>query len=233
MSQNTPFPPSAVPPARLQGQGLACLRGERLVFTGLDFTLDPGTALLLIGPNGSGKSSLLRLLAGLIPPLTGSLTWDGTPLREDREAHGARTRYIGHQDAIKPVLSVEENIAFWVRLWAPQVADVPGAVRAALARFSMERLIDVPGKLLSAGQKRRVNLCRLFAAPAPLWLLDEPTTALDKASVAVLERAIADHRAAGGQVVLSTHTDIDLPGAEVLHLDRFTPTADAYDDRWA
>lgn len=218
--------------APFQGQGLTCVRGDRVVFTDLSFTLRPGEALLLLGPNGSGKSSLLRLMAGLLRPATGTVTWDGDSIFSDREGHGGRARYIGHLDAIKPVLTVRENIAFWVRQWCPeQTAEQCAAqVTAAVDRFDMARLLDVPGKMLSAGQKRRTNLSRLFAAPAPLWLLDEPTTALDRASVAVLERAIAGHRAAGGMVVLSTHTDVDLPGAQAFHLDRFALQHDFEDD---
>lgn len=219
-----------------EGRGLTCIRGERVVFAGLDFTLAPGEALLLLGPNGSGKSSFLRLLAGLIRPAIGDLLWDGEAVRTDREAHGARSRYVGHLDAVKPVLSVAENVAFWVRTWNPEEADVAGAVRRGLERFAMERLADVPGKMLSAGQKRRVNLARLIAAPAPLWLLDEPTTALDKASIKVLEDAVAEHRAAGGMVALSTHADIALPAARTFHMDAFSVDTmgawDALDAEW-
>lgn len=228
---------AAAPAAALfEGRGLTCIRGERVVFAGLNFTLAPGEALLLLGPNGSGKSSFLRLLAGLIRPATGDLLWDGAPVRADREAHGGRSRYVGHLDAVKPVLSVAENVAFWVRTWNPDEGDVAGAVRRGLERFSMARLADVPGKMLSAGQKRRVNLARLVAAPAPLWLLDEPTTALDKASIRVLEEVVAEHRAAGGMVALSTHSDIALPGARTFHMDDFAVDAseawDALDAEW-
>ena len=221
--------PPAIPPAAaaplFEGRGLTCIRGDRVVFTDLSFSLAPGQALLLLGPNGSGKSSLLRLMAGLLHPARGDVLWDDESIFSDREGHGARARYIGHQDAIKPVLTVRENIAFWVRQWQPErsAAQADAQVEAAVARFEMARLLDVPGKMLSAGQKRRTNLSRLFAAPAPLWLLDEPTTALDRASVAVLEQAIAAHRAAGGMVVLSTHIDVALPGAQEFHMDRFAP----------
>jgi len=230
---------SAAPPATdgaaplFEGRDLVCIRGDRVVFADLDFTLAPGEALLLLGRNGSGKSSLLRLMAGLIRPAAGDLLWEGAAVTQDREGHGARTRYIGHHDAIKPVLTVAENIGFWVRAWAPEVTDVASAVRAALDRFDMARLADVPGKMLSAGQKRRTNLARLFAAPAKVWLLDEPTTALDKASIAVLEQAIADHRAAGGMVALSTHTDVALPAARTFRMEDFAVSADYLDGEWA
>ncbi|SOD92654.1 heme ABC exporter ATP-binding protein CcmA [Caenispirillum bisanense] len=210
--------------AEFAGRGLACIRGERIVFADLDFSLAPGEAILLLGPNGSGKSSLLRVMAGLLRPAAGALTWGGAPVAEDPEAHGGRSRYIGHHDAIKPVLTVRENVGFWSSLWSGDGSTA--TVQRALAAFGIAHLLDVPGRWLSAGQKRRVNLSRLLAAPAPLWLLDEPTTALDRATVAVVEGLIAEHRARGGMVVLSTHTDVALPGAKVLQMDDFTVPMD-------
>lgn len=210
--------------AEFAGQGLACIRGERIVFADLDFSLAPGEAILLLGPNGSGKSSLLRVMAGLLRPAAGRLTWGGAPVADDPEAHGGRSRYIGHHDAIKPVLTVRENVGFWSSLWSGDGSTA--TVQRALAAFGIAHLLEVPGRWLSAGQKRRVNLSRLLAAPAPLWLLDEPTTALDRATVAVVEGLIAEHRARGGMVVLSTHTDVALPGAKVLQMDDFTVPMD-------
>jgi len=203
---------------------LVCLRGERIVFANLDFRLAPGEALLLLGPNGSGKSSLLRLMAGLLRPMAGSMAWHDGPVSEDPERHHARTRYVGHTDAVKPVLTAAETLRFWARVCAetpPDRAALDRLVEQALARFDLSRLADVPGRMLSAGQKRRLNLARLLAAPAPLWLMDEPTTALDKASIRTLEGTLADHRARGGMVALSTHQDVNLPGARVLDLDTF------------
>lgn len=205
------------------GHGLACVRGGRVVFAGLDFTMSPGDGLVLLGPNGSGKSSLLRVMAGLLRPATGRLAWHGETVAEDPEAHAGRSHYVGHHDAVKPVLSVAENLRFWARLHEPHAATAGLAVENALERFGLGHLRDVPGKMLSAGQKRRTNLARLLAAPSPLWLLDEPITALDRASIKVLEQVFAEHRAGGGIVVLSTHSDVDLPGACELHLDRFAP----------
>lgn len=204
------------------GTSLACVRSGRVVFAGLDFSLETGGALVLLGPNGSGKSSLLRVLAGLLRPAHGVLAWNGEAVTEDPEAHAARTHYLGHHDAIKPVLSVAENLRFWAHLHDPHAERAGRAVDAALARFGLAHLASIPGKMLSAGQKRRTNLARLLAAPSALWLLDEPTTALDKASIKALEVVLAEHRAQGGMVILSTHAEIDLPGASELHLDRFT-----------
>lgn len=205
------------------GRSLGCIRGGRAVFAGLDFTVAPGDALVLLGPNGSGKSSLLRVMAGLLRPTVGQVLWGETPASEDAEAHAARTHYVGHHDAIKPVLSVAENLRFWGRLHQPAGTAAAQAVDHALDCFGLTHLRDVPGKMLSAGQKRRTNLARLLAAPSPLWLLDEPTTALDKHSIGVLEAVMAEHRSRGGMVVLSTHQDVNLPGYRALHLDEFTP----------
>jgi len=203
------------------GSELTCLRGDRLVFTGLDFRIAPGDALVLLGPNGSGKSSLLRLMAGLLKPLRGHLSWDDVPVPEDPDGHRARIHYVGHLDAVKPVLSAAENLAFWATLGG--AADPRGNALRALERLGVPHIATVPGRYLSAGQKRRLNLARVLAAPAALWLLDEPTVALDRAAIALFEEIIAEHRAGGGMVAVSTHVDIAMPGARELHLDDFTP----------
>jgi heme exporter protein A len=197
-------------------ENLACRRGERLVFSGLSFAVEPGGAVLLVGPNGSGKSSLLRVLAGLLPPEAGRILWGGVPVGEDPAEHRARLHFQGHHDAVKPVLTVVETLAFWSGLRGAGAA----AAAAALDRVRLSHLADWPCRFLSAGQKRRLALARLFASPAPLWLLDEPTTGLDADAVASLETAIAQHRASAGVVVLSTHTPVRLPGAATLDLAR-------------
>ncbi|MBM3564550.1 MAG: heme ABC exporter ATP-binding protein CcmA [Alphaproteobacteria bacterium] len=194
------------------GHDLTCIRGERHVFADVSFSLSAGGALLLTGPNGSGKSSLLRLMAGLGRPAAGDIRWNDEDIAADRDAHGARLHYVGHGDAVKPALTAAENVAFW--------ADVRGGgdARASLAAFGIERLGETPGRFLSAGQRRRVNLARLIASPAPLWILDEPATALDRDSVTRLQDAIARHRSGGGMVALSTHGGLDIPDAAVLDL---------------
>jgi heme exporter protein A len=216
--------------ALFRADNLTCRRGERLVFQGLDFAVPAGGALFLLGPNGSGKSSLLRLLAGLLKSLTGTLTWAGETLSSDREAHAGRLHYLGHQDSLKNVLTVRENLLFWARLHDPLASDAK--IDAALAVLSLTPLAALPAKLLSAGQRRRLALSRLLAAKAPLWLLDEPSVGLDLASVARLEEMIAEHRATGGIVILSTHVELKVPDAEQLFLDRFAPTA-AVQELWA
>jgi heme exporter protein A len=195
----------------LEAQDLACRRGERAIFAGLSFRLAPGEALLLLGANGSGKSSLLRLLAGLLAPAEGRLLWDGTDALADRAAHATRLRYLAHQEALKPSLTATENLDFFARLWG-------GTPAAALARLDLSPLADLPVRLLSAGQRRRLALARLALAPVPLWLLDEPTLGLDAAAVGRLGGLLASHRAAGGMVLAATHLPLPLPGARELQL---------------
>ena len=206
-----------------EGRGLACRRGERWVFAELGFALPAGGALLLTGPNGSGKSSLLRVMAGLLPPAAGSLLWEGAPLRAEPEAHRRRLHFLGHLEAVKPVLSARENLAFWAALRGG-AAD-PGAQMRALDAFGLAPLADVPARLLSAGQKRRLALARLLATPAELWLLDEPSVGLDSQSVEALAAAMAGHRLTGGRIVASSHLPLDLPGAESLDLEAFAATS--------
>ncbi|MGY8993539.1 MAG: heme ABC exporter ATP-binding protein CcmA [Rhodospirillales bacterium] len=208
--------------ASFAGDRLTCFRGERLVFQGLGFTVESGCALVLTGPNGSGKSSLLRLMAGLLPAAAGNLTWNGLPI-DGVEEPCPRIHYVGHADAVKPMLTVVENVSFWAQLRSGGSND-DEKVNAALRTFDMASLADMPGRFLSAGQKRRVNLARIVATPADLWLLDEPTTALDQDSIRRLETAITTHQSAGGMVIVSTHTDLDLANATGLAVDKFMPT---------
>jgi heme exporter protein A len=202
--------------AGFSGTALACRRSERLIFDGLDFAVAHGGALLLTGPNGSGKSSLLRLMAGLIRPFAGRLDWDGAPVRQDQTAHRERVAYLGHKDALKPVLTAAEN----VRLWTALRGQGDGA-EAALQDMNLSHLADLPARFLSSGQSRRAALARTIAAGAPLWLLDEPTVGLDAASIAALEAALAAHRAGGGIVVAATHAPFLLPDAATLDLAAF------------
>jgi len=201
----------------LAGDSIRCIRGERCVFDGLSFRLAGGEALVLVGRNGAGKSSLLRILTGLLAPAAGRITWNGTDIGDDGESYRAHVRYVGHADAVKPALSAAENLHTWAVLWGGRTA-VPARVRAALAHFGIERLADIPGRWLSAGQRRRVALARLLLAPAPLWLLDEPRTALDADASTLLDQAVERHRAEGGMVVMALHEGARPPGARTLDL---------------
>ncbi len=207
------------------GYRLSCRRSERLVFASLDFDVAGGGALLLTGPNGSGKSSLLRLMAGLIRPYLGRLEHDGVRLGDDPAHHREIVAYLGHQDAVKPMLTVGESTRFWASLrgrkdWA----------EAAMAAMGLTDLADLPGRFLSSGQRRRAALARVIGGGAPVWLLDEPTVGLDVKSIAALEVALAAHRAEGGIVVAATHAPIVLPGAQGLNLAEFEPEPFADED---
>jgi heme exporter protein A len=196
------------------GGALSCRRGERLVFTGLDFSLVPGGLLLLRGPNGSGKSSLLRVMAGLLQPAEGSLSWDGAAIGRDPDGHRRRLAFLSHLDALKPALSTTENLAFWCG---------HEAVQPALSAWGIDHLARRQVRLLSQGQRRRLALARILASKAMLWLLDEPTNALDDEAVTIFSQCLAAHRAAGGMAVIALHGENDLPGAALLDLAGFAP----------
>lgn len=195
----------------LSAEGLAALRGERLVFRDLDLSVAPGAALVLEGPNGSGKSTLLRMMAGLVSPAAGRLAWNGEDIREDLPAHARRVTYVGHLDAVKPGLTVGENLRLAAALGGGRLED-------ALSAMALVELSDLPGRMLSAGQKRRLALSRLVLGGAAVWLLDEPTLGLDTASIARFADLLARHRAGGGIVVAATHVPLPLAGAETFRL---------------
>jgi heme exporter protein A len=180
---------------------LACRRGGRLLFEGLNFRVAPGGAVQLEGANGTGKSSLLRLLAGLLAPAAGTISGGG--------ARG----WLGHDVALKGRMRLIDELTHWARLDGG-TARLP----AAMAAVNVAALAEVPCRHLSSGQRRRAGLARVIASGAPLWLLDEPTAGLDAASAALLASAMADHRAAGGMVVAAVHGDIGLADAQRVRL---------------
>ena len=191
----------------LRAEAISVFRGERLVLSDLSFALAPGEALLLTGPNGSGKSTLLRLLAGLLRPEAGRLWWRDSDALADPAEHAARLMLVGHLDAVKPALTAAENLR------------LPGGdIAGALAALDLTHLAELPARMLSAGQKRRLALARLALAPAALWLLDEPTLGLDAASVSRFGTMLAAHRARGGMVIAATHLPLPLPEARELRL---------------
>ncbi|MBP7064173.1 cytochrome c biogenesis heme-transporting ATPase CcmA [Ferrovibrio sp.] len=202
----------------LAAERLAVIRGERQLFKDVSFSLAPGEALLLRGPNGSGKSSLLRLLAGFLAPAAGRLLWQGQDVAHEPEDYRAGLLYLGHQDAVQPQISAEDNLIYWARLAGLGAAAAAERSQAALEQAGLGRQRRLPGRYLSAGQKRRLGLARLLLRPAALWLLDEPTNALDSAAITWLGAALARHRAAGGLVLLASHVDVPLPQARCLEL---------------
>jgi heme exporter protein A len=196
----------------LSAQALNCQRGGRSIFEGLGFSVAGGEALLVTGRNGAGKSSLLRMVAGLLRIAGGTLSLQGG---DPERSIGEQAHYLGHSDALKPSLTVEENLAFWTA-W---LGDT-GNPRQALAVVGLDSLIALPAAYLSAGQKRRLSIARLIAVKRPLWLLDEPTSALDTASQSMLLDLMHDHLAGGGIIVAATHLPLGLAGARELKLER-------------
>jgi heme exporter protein A len=198
---------------QLSATGLGCVRGFRQVFANVNLQLSAGEALALTGPNGAGKSSLLRLLAGLLRPSEGRISLDG---EADERSVSERAHYLGHLDAFKPALTVEENIDFWVHYLG---GDQGGA--AALAAVGLESLSHLPAAYLSAGQRRRLSLARLVAVQRPLWLLDEPASALDSAGQEMLAGLMRTHLAGGGMIVAAIHEPLGVEAKE-LQLGRST-----------
>jgi heme exporter protein A len=196
---------------RLVASNLGCARGGRQVFRDLSFAVGAGEALLVTGPNAVGKSSLLRLVAGLVRPQEGQLEFAGG---DGELTVGEQAHYLGHQDALKPSLSVAENLAFWV--------DFLGGGRtkgaAALAAVGLGALTHMPATYLSAGQRRRLSLARLIVVERPIWLLDEPTSALDVAGQAMLAELMRAHLAQGGLILAATHGPIGLDRTIELRL---------------
>jgi heme exporter protein A len=194
---------------QVEGSGLTCIRGGRQVFSGLNFALSGGEALVVMGRNGTGKSSLLRMVAGLLRIAGGKLAITGA---DPEKTIPEQAHYLGHQDALKASLSVAENLEFWTRYL--------GGIGppAALAAVGLAALADLPAAYLSAGQRRRLSIARLLAVRRPIWLLDEPTTALDREAQDILAGLMRQHLTGGGLIVAAAHGPIGLDGAKELRL---------------
>lgn len=196
---------------RLSAANLACHRGGRDVFTGLSFSVASGEALAITGRNGAGKSSLLRIVVGLLRTAHGRLALEGgdPELTIAEQAH-----YLGHQDALKPSLSVGENLRFWAGFLGPK----PGKIAPALEAVGLDALAELPAAYLSAGQRRRLSIARLLAVKRPIWLLDEPMSTLDAVAQERLGGFMRTQLTDGGLILAATHGSLGIAGAEELRL---------------
>jgi heme exporter protein A len=193
---------------RLSGRGVRCVRGGREVFSGLDFEAASGEALAVTGPNGSGKTSLLRLIAGLLAISDGSIGL------EDGEAEltlPEQAHYLGHRDALKPALSVMENLSFWRDFLGGEAGDAS----QSLAQVGLDHATHLPAAFLSAGQRRRLSIARLLSVRRPIWLLDEPTSALDASGQAVFAGLMREHLSGGGLIIAATHAPLGIEAREL------------------
>jgi heme exporter protein A len=196
---------------RLSASDLACRRGGRDVFAGVSFSVASGEGMAIRGRNGAGKSSLLRMVVGLVRIAGGRLALEGG---DPELTVGEQAHYLGHQDALKPSLSVGENLRFWSAFFDAASADVA----EPLAAVGLDALIDLPAAYLSAGQRRRLSIARILAVKRPIWLLDEPTSALDAAAQQRLSEFMRAHVAGGGLILVATHSALGLTDAQELRL---------------
>jgi heme exporter protein A len=202
----------------LQAHQLTCIRGDLELFRDLSFDLQPGDAMWVAGTNGSGKTSLLRMLCGLSVPAEGEVRWNGRNIRHLRDEFCSKLMYLGHLNGVKDDLLAWENLVVASTLAGNPIGD--DEAHDALEQLGLGRAAELPTRALSQGQRKRVALARLaFSMSMPLWILDEPFTALDKSAVAALCNTIGKHVANGGMVVYTTHQEIDLSARRALRLD--------------
>jgi heme exporter protein A len=200
----------------LDAHTLAARRGFAVLFTGLSFRVEPGHALVVTGANGTGKTTLLRILAGLSAPAEGTVRWNGVAMAPFASAMRVVLAFAGHLPALKDELTAEENLASLMHL----AGEKPDArtLSAALDNVALGRQRRLPARVLSQGQRRRINLARLSLLKRPLWILDEPVTALDSAGIAFLADMVKRHLESGGVAVAATHAPLGLPEARVRSL---------------
>lgn len=202
--------------AVLSVHDLACARGERTLFTDMNFSVHAGQLLLVQGGNGRGKTSLLRLLCGLAHPLAGEVRWRDAAIQKEREAFHREMAYIGHVNGIKDELTPMENLRMAAGIAGRELDETHA--EASLVQLGLSRCLDLPARVLSFGQRRRTALAGLLTAGALLWILDEPLTGLDVHGVALVEDLLRTHVSQGGLVVMTTHQSLSLEGVNIVPL---------------
>lgn len=196
------------------------MRGDRRIFRGVSFTLNPGTYLQLTGPNGSGKTSMLRILSRLLQPSEGQVKWQGAEISSLGEDYYSSITYLGHRHGTKDELTAAENVQIAAGLSGIKIDD--GAIRDALAKVGLAGRESLATRLLSEGQRRRISLARLFISNTKLWLLDEILTSLDKSSVMLVRSLIEGHLANGGMTIVATHQELELSKGQTQRLELAT-----------
>ena len=215
--------------SEFSGSDLTCIRGERYIFSQLNFDIKSGEILHLKGPNGSGKSTLLRLMSGLAQPTKGSISWAGENIKNDQDHFCQNVHYVGHLDALNSALTVSENLIFWTKMKNINIGE--SCIKKVLEIFSLNHLSNFPTRLLSSGQRKRLNLSRICAIDAPLWLLDEPSNSLDTESLYTLNKIISEHQKRGGIAVIATHDILDL-NCRVLDIENFHNFEPIHQEFW-
>jgi len=201
----------------LEALNLGCARGERRLFSGLNFSLRAGNVLQAFGPNGSGKTSLLRIICGLLAPVAGEVRWDGTNIRRLAEEYFAEIAYVAHQDGVKDELNPIENLRI-----SSGVAGCPVSkpdAQVILERVGLSQQQHLPARLLSAGQRRRLALSRLLASRAKLWILDEPLASLDDDGAALARELISEHLGNDGMAIIATHQEMSLSAGQMQRIE--------------
>ncbi len=201
---------------RLSTHNLACQRGDRLLFSGLQMDLHAGQLLLVQGGNGRGKTSFLRLLSGLSQPEAGEVLWNGVSIHQAREDYHQGMVYLAHANGVKDDLTPVENVRLHAGLRGLTLTE--GDIEPVLIRMGLSACLDLPARVLSFGQRRRVALAGLLVSGATLWILDEPLTGLDVRGVAEVEALLREHVQAGGMVVMTTHQPLRLHGVDTVPL---------------